>query len=103
MRVYLEFLIGSFDCAHAKVEGWGICFLSSLGLDFLLLRLAMSLGTNWVICVDSPFSEYSEKLWEKQTFLNFLSLGVEQGDTIISQNLIDLFMAYEVSHINYGT
>lgn len=28
--------------------------------------------------------------------------GSRQGDTLISENLIDLFMAYEVSHINYG-
>jgi hypothetical protein len=35
-------------------------------------------GHYWVVSVDSPFSEYSERLWEKQTFLNFLSLGVDK-------------------------
>lgn len=103
MRVHLDVLIGSFDCTRVKIEGWGISFLSSLGLDSLLLRFAISLSTKWFIYVDSPFSEYFREVMGEADLSQLPEFGSRQEDTLISASLIDLVMAYEVSRINYGT
>lgn len=70
-----------------------------------MLRFARPLSTNWLICADSLFPEYSEELMgETDPHLSQLpEFGSRQGDALISENLRDLFMAYEVSHINYRT